>query len=417
MAQTTRRGPNTGRRGTVKVSEAALEEAVRKRRLLLSRNNPYGFKTVARTAVAPEIKPRETIVAAGKLDRQYQKHMTHSTDMGRFCSLVGDHVSGLLYDRANCPNNPWPTRPDTVLAMLNYKCLPSGTPLTYQGASVFDPATGEQVFCTGAWKCPTNIDAFKGMFKKYSTLYQNDLFDQGTYTASCPNCQSSRRGWCVKHAKSPRVMPSGDVTEEPTVKAEIKRLTKHLRDTHARRGNYAITPNELRILRKHLLSTNDPENFKLYLMLLGGVKLFLRVNELLSLTVEQFCEKMFQLNPSGVRTLSLFIKGKSDAKKVLLNAYSDTEGDSDMDFVMHLLVYLKSTGIRSGLLFPHTDSTTEIPYETFLKRMKHLLINILKKDEKEICVGTHTLRKTGYLFGVYSMLYAFASLAKQKGGK
>jgi hypothetical protein len=43
-------------------------------------------------------------------------------------------------------------------------------------------------------------------------------------------------------------------------------------------------------------------------------------------------------------------------KKVLLNVYSDTEGESDMDFVMHLMVYLKSIGITpSGLLFPHTE--------------------------------------------------------------
>jgi hypothetical protein len=85
------------------------------------------------------------------------------------------------------------------------------------------------------------------------------------------------------------------------------------------------------------------------------------------------------------------------------------------------MVYLKSTGIRSGLLFPHststTDSTTEIPYDTFLKRMKHLLINVLEKDEKEICVSIHTLRKSAYLFGVYSMLYEFSTVERKKAGK
>jgi hypothetical protein len=412
--------PNRGR-GTVKVSDEALVNAMKKRRSLLARNNRYGFKTVKRNDTpAPELRPREELVAAGKIDSQYTKHMTHSTDMGLFCSLVGDHVSGLLYDRANCPNNPWPTKPETVISYLHYKCLPKGTPLKYEGEIVHDPGTGVQIFCTGSWKCHTNVDAFKGMFKKYSTLYQNDLFDQGTYTPVCSNCKSSRRGWCVKHSKNPRIMPTGDVTEEPTVKAEIKRLIKHLRDTHARRGNYAITPNEMRLLRQHLLSSRDPENFKLYVMMLCGIKLYLRVNELLSLTVEQFCAKMFQLNPSGVRTLSLFINGKCDAQDVLLNIYSDS-GDSDLDLVMHLMVYLKSTGITSGLIFPHTTSTTdtnaEIPYEMFLKRMKHLLINVLEKDEKEICVGTHTLRKAAYLFGVYSMLYAFSGITKNKIGK
>jgi hypothetical protein len=412
------RGRYNGRRGTVRVSEDALSAGLLARRLLLEPGNPYKFKTVdPDDRTQPVFGPRQTVIDKGKQDQMYSKFMTHSVDMGRFCTLVGDHASGMLYDRANCPSNPWPTQPETVLAMMKYKCSPFGTPLQYYGRDVFDPSTGEQVFCTGKWKCPTNLDAFKGMFKCYSMKFQNDLFDKGSYSSACFNCQSSPDGYCEKHEKVPRLFPTGDITEELNVKAEFKRLHKELTDKHTRRGNYAITPNEMRKLRTHLLSSRNKENYKLYVMLLFGTKFFLRVNEMLSMKVEDFCSKMFQVNADGVRTLSVYVQGKCDAKKVLLNAYSDLEGDTEMDLVMHLMVYMKSEGITSGLLFPGRDSATEIPYETFLKQVKHLLINVLDKKEKEICVGTHTLRKTGYLFGVYSMLYAFAKERTEKSGK
>jgi hypothetical protein len=114
--------------------------------------------------------------------------------------------------------------PETVLAMMKYKCQPFGTPLEYYGGrDVFNPSTGEQVFCTGKSKCPTNfLDAFKGMFKTYSKKYQNNLFDKGLYTPVCYNCRSSPIGYYDKHEKVPHVFPTGDITEELNVKAEFK---------------------------------------------------------------------------------------------------------------------------------------------------------------------------------------------------
>jgi hypothetical protein len=269
------------------------------------------------------------------------------------------------------------------------------------------------------------------MFKNYSIMYPNDLHDKGTYTPACTSCLNAQhqlteaairhglKGSCDKHAHAPRLVPTGDVTEDLSVKLELAKWRVVMKKGHTRRGNYALPPSEFRLIQTYLLSTNDPENFKVYTMMLLGVKFFLRSNELLSMTVEDFCSKIFQIDHKGVHILAAWVKGKSDAKPVLLNTYADLHGDYEMDLVLHLMLYLKSTGIWSGILFPDTSpdaaTGTQMPYKNYLARLKFLFINILGKNPATVCVCTYTLRKTAYLFGVYAMLHQFASLVMEKG--
>ena len=130
-----------------------------------------------------------------------------------------------------------------------------------------------------------------------------------------------------------------------------------------RKGNAALCPSEVRKLRRVLVGSGNQDHFKLYTMILLGIKLFLRSDELLCLTVEQFCTKMAQVDPEGVRSLAAWIQGKSDNAPILLNIYSDP-ADYEFDLVHHLLVYIKTFNIQNGLLFPNS-SGGEIPYETF----------------------------------------------------
>jgi hypothetical protein len=83
------RGRYNGRRGTGRVSEDALAAGLLARRLLLEPGNPYKFKTVdPDDRTAPVFGPRQSVIDEGKQDRMYGKFMTHSVDMGRFCTLV-----------------------------------------------------------------------------------------------------------------------------------------------------------------------------------------------------------------------------------------------------------------------------------------------------------------------------------------
>jgi hypothetical protein len=100
-------GRYNGRRGTVRVSEDTLSAGLLARRLLLEPGNPYKFETVdPEDRSTPIFGHRQSVIDEGKQDRMYSKCMTRSVDMGRFCTLIGDHASGMLYDWANCPSNP-----------------------------------------------------------------------------------------------------------------------------------------------------------------------------------------------------------------------------------------------------------------------------------------------------------------------
>jgi hypothetical protein len=89
----------------VRVSEDALSAGLLARRLLLEPGNPYKFETVnPEDRSTPVFGPRQSVIDEGKQDQMYSKFMTHSVDMGRFYTLVGDHASGMLYDQANHPS-------------------------------------------------------------------------------------------------------------------------------------------------------------------------------------------------------------------------------------------------------------------------------------------------------------------------
>jgi hypothetical protein len=107
---------------------------------------------------------------------------------------------------------------------------------------------------------------------------------------------------------------------------------------HTRKGNFQLTPSEVRKLRKYVLHRGKATDIiVMYMVILGGVKLFLRVEEALSLTVEQFVHKLFQVDPMAMCTLVVCaIQGKGDKHPFLFNIFEDKE-EAKFDLVLHLL--------------------------------------------------------------------------------
>ena len=67
-----------------------------------------------------------------------------------------------------------------------------------------------------------------------------------------------------------------------------------------KRGNVQLTPSQVRHLHVHLLSTNTVEALQLYVMILMGIKLFLRADELLNLKTSNFCPELFIVSELGI---------------------------------------------------------------------------------------------------------------------
>ena len=123
-------------------------------------------------------------------------------------------------------------------------------------------------------------------------------------------------------------------------------------------------------------------------MLLLGIKLFLRADELVHLQFKYFLQKCFILHRDIARIdrLAISIKGKTDAKWVHLVLYRDDE-NPEFCAMRHLLVYLAYTNISGGYLFPDWkvelrvrlisddnkntwEAVTHVKYRSFLDRLK-----------------------------------------------
>jgi hypothetical protein len=244
-----------------------------------------------------------------KRDGVYIRHNSRLQDLLRFSYLVQDAESALLFDRRKCPNNPPPPEVDLLTSYCNYKCNPPLTPLMYKGKTVLDPGTKQRVYCQGLWHCHTNVDNLQTLIRALGDLHTNL---SGPYVEECQACIEKNNslsqeakdngmwGSCLDHAQMPRLVKRGDSSLQKEFSSLIKDWTTAMKAGHKRKGNAALSPGEFRKVRKYLMGTRKPENFKLYTMMLFGIKLFLRSDEILTCTLEQYCWEMFQIDPEGV---------------------------------------------------------------------------------------------------------------------
>ncbi|KAL3920374.1 MAG: hypothetical protein SGILL_003296 [Bacillariaceae sp.] len=240
---------------------------------------------------------------------------------------------------------------------------------------------------------------------------------------------------CPSHANNSNLHCSGNVLNHPTAKQHYNSWYRYKTKVHVVKGCGQLTPAEVRVLRTYLLQKGDPESLMMWIIILFGIKFFLTSDEVLNLTVEDFMDSYYPKGkqhpiPTGgsnaltkcqvvdqrdVKLLAMEIQGKNDTRPHRMAVFADEE-HPDLCSVAHLLWYIKTFQIKSGRLFPTAAVLKEafdsglplrandsLPYNTFRKRLKWLVVNILKRDTTEFKVGTHTLRKTAYLFALWSL--------------
>ena len=134
------------------------------------------------------------------------------------------------------------------------------------------------------------------------------------------------------------------------------------------------------------------KHLQTYVMLLLGIKCFLRADEVVNLTVEDFPSMSFTvLNPENagffkVKELALEVCGKCDKRAVTLLLHRDDK-NPEFCLIRHLLLYMSQTNISSGFVFPdwnnelwpkmfHWHHLTpsrpdrHVKYSNFLERVK-----------------------------------------------
>ena len=364
--------------------------------------------------------------------------------LGRFAALVGDYRTACICDRDMCPRNPLPADPKTIARFYHWKSGGSNDVL-------LDPSTGEIVkdidgnilLCTGEWNSPSCINEMQAALTNLHRTYANL---RGAYQDECKDCRAANGmtvggdhdnipasgTWrsCICHSGCPLLVARGDATVATETKDAFNKVKAAMKSKHVVRGNCCLYPRDVRTLHKYLVSSARMYYQQLYTMIILGIKLFFRADELLSLSVDDFKMSLAVIHPDSVRSLAVSVQGKSDEKGVILKLWRDDE-NPEFCPIRLLLTYLKVAGIKSGYVFPRwsdlkasMNSKTgdghfdrPLAYNDFLGRLKTVLCQCLphqfKKDTNTM-IGTHTLRKTAYLFAMWGVAQHMSASEPEK---
>jgi hypothetical protein len=364
-----------------------------------------------------------------------RRYMQTLKQLSQFSLLVRCDQSSLLLFREVCADMPGPIVPSTLCAFLSYKILKVGEFVTHHstGTRVAD-YRGIPIRAEGGWNCSTNLEATTSAIKHLCNLYPSLLGEMLPYQAACPHCielyslqqndpatRTSVPQPCLQcsvvHGQTAQIIPKGCVLNDQGVIDHIAKLKVQMR-AHVRMGCVQLMPSDVRQIRDHLLNQRPGErvfslnNLQIYCMLLVGINLFLRSEELLQLQFSDFVPAytFFQSDKGKIQGLVFKVQGKSDHQVQYLRLWANNS-HPELCPVIHLLIYIAMSGRTDGFIFPSTDNANNIfDYSKFLDTVKRLCVDICGYKEQIRRFGTHILRKTAYLFAIFGTLTQYGAI-------
>lgn len=330
-----------------------------------------------------------------KTIRQYRPYWQ---ELGRFAVKLGDFQTAAICDDDLRPAKPLPANPDTIMLWIHYKSYGKGVRLLKPRSST-DYATypdGQVIEAIGGWNADVNIRRARTAI---NMLHKTFELCRGAYAFACEKCFTSNSpiDWtkggtwlsCADHTSGALLRASGNPTSEKKCSAAFAEARNFLKAKHTVRGNVQLNPSQVRQIRDRLFTSDGGGNMyhmQTYLLMILGIKLFLRADEVIKLRFDNFqmdaAEVEFAQN--RVDSLVVWVEGKSDKEKVFLRIYRDDDNPVFCP-IRHLLCYLQATGIKGGFLFPQWDLLkafldspssgdgvfeTHLTYENFLDRVQ-----------------------------------------------
>jgi hypothetical protein len=319
---------------------------------------------------------------------------------------------------------------ESIMLYLGWQYGEKHSALTVRstGESVLD-ATGKVVYCTGQWNSPDNADKIQSTIKALHDLYP-DL--RGNLVESCEDCLEKTKTHigtqlytaCETHAGMPRLRSAGNVISCKEWRDE-KDFWKVARSSYQQKGNVQLLPSEIRQLRALLLSDGSIYGLQKYVMIILGIKLFLRADELISLRVESFDVSLFLVDRDrGPSALCVKIQVKNDVTPYHMVLWAESEYPEFCP-VRHLLYYLRLSGVKKGYMFPPAKlllhsadgnyDADHYAYDDWLDCLKGMLTkNLNRGDSNGEIYGTHVLRKTAYLFAMFGVLKMYGRIRPEE---
>jgi integrase len=333
-----------------------------------------------------------------------------------FCIEVGDYDSGILLHRDKCPSDPLPIKVETAIHYLRFHTTKAGVPLLhFQTRLAVNFRNEAPIVCRGDWSGKSSIGIYRSALSKLHSFYEST---KGVYLQRCEGCAAipfvvgQNHPGCILHLGAPRIRSIGNIVNHNLFILHIKTNSRYVEKEYTSRSTTALLPAELRQLRAYLLNQNTLEGLMIWTMTILGIKLFLRMDEVLNLKYGHFLPKYFVVKPGHVDSLLVHIKGKKDNHPIHFSLWTDHDCP-DFCPVRSLLTWLCLSGIRDGFLFPTaeqigktTNPTANYGYDSILSLYKRLMVQVLHFDPSEnpsLIIGTHMLRKTGFLFAYWGI--------------
>jgi len=160
------------------------------------------------------------------------------------------------------------------------------------------------------------------------------------------------------------------------------------------RKTQAWFPGEIRSIMSYLISHNSLSNtMLLWTMLLFGITQGLRIDEIITMTVEKFLFELFAIKDTHIQNLYHTVNAKTNCGDQGLVLWDDSYCP-DMSSLRIILLWVQLSGIKSGYLFPSCEHLADRSVLASGKNNHYCYANILKcKDIKFLHCNTKFRRK------------------------
>jgi hypothetical protein len=294
-------------------------------------------------------------------------------------------------------------------------------PLKDQAGNLVLDRFGNQIECFGTWVDPGNVYQCRSAI----TCVHEKYGHTGSYSEECMNClqlleECKARnvpfiGCTVQnHTGNPVLRRKGNPRESPSLRNYLKTLSEETAE-YTIQGSEPLDPWEFARVRNHLMSSGDPLDLMFCAIILVGVSLFLREDEVSQITVDDLDFKLSVVSEYAIDSVGVWVQGKRDAGRVLLMLWAN-HANPQICPVRHLFLWLYVSRIRSGFIFPPSNALNEIlekqktnpqqifsskfqvDYSLVLEKIQDVFYNITARPGP---FGTHSMRKTGFVLAIW----------------
>ena len=363
-----------------------------------------------------------------KNDKQQGTDGANQTTINRYMNVwnsflqflyeIDEIDSCIILQNNNCPRDPPPVSVVAAILFLKYKVFDKDKPINHPTTNktlcyVNGSRKGQLVVSCGSWTSQQTVAIYSAALNK---LHTNNESTSGEYKEECPKCllekEEGKELGCTLHRGNPKFRRRGNVTNNKRFQAQITICKKHIANTYVSRKTQAWFPGEIRSIRSYLISNNSLSNTMLWTMLLFGITQGLRIDEIITMTVEQFLFELFAIKETHIQNLYHTVNGKTDGGDQDLVVWDDSYCP-DMSSLRMVLLWVQLSGIKSGYLFPSLEHLADRSvlasgkhdhycYANVLKDIKFLHYNVLHCPySPTLIIGCHTLRKTKVLLACW----------------